>query len=235
MWWRILLICFFVLPMFALPFIDQNENGLLAKNKKSIWGVLLGICALIIGQGMYSSYAEKAALEAEVAEGIELRNTIQQHINNRDFRSALALIKSNKDKSFRAEVGSNWTYEIEPSEYVDGFINAGEYEAALDLIQDKVARQDYRCSAPLSKIVLGLYKNGKIDDAYVAAESFIEKPDSYRAADCYKPFQGLIAKHVGDLCEEGKKKEANNLIMKKSSFIYEWHKKELEKMVKNFN
>ena len=230
MWWRILIVIVIAFYLIIGLFVS-GDNGFVAKNKKLVLGIALGLCGFIIGQGMYSSYVEEAAIKEEIEQCAELKNTIQQHLNNRDYKSALALIKANESKELR--IGKTTWTQLQPEQYVDAFINAGVYDLALEVIQTKVERKSYQVSGAVTKIVLGFYKNGQIDEAYAVAESFKRPYNEPSYQDCYSPFKTLITKHVGDLCEKGNKRDALNLIEKKKSG-FELSTEEIEFIVNGY-
>lgn len=212
MWWRILLV-FFIAIYLIIALAVSKGDGFVAKNKKTVLGIALGLCALIIGQGMYSSYAEKAEIEGKKAKFEEANNAIQQHLLNRDYKSAMAEIVKNDGTGEWLPDGvdgdSKKWYGVSANKYIQAFLDAGEAEMAYQLYK----RSSSHTHDEERSMIKALYNKGLIDQAYELAESAESQFSESKVAP-------LVLEHMTDLCEQGKKTEAKAIMLKKKSAIH---------------
>lgn len=211
MWWRILIVIVIAFYLIIGLFVS-GDNGFVAKNKKLVLGISLGLCAFIIGQGMYSSYAEKAEIEGKKAKFEEANNAIQQHLLNRDYKSAMAEIVKNDGMGewLPDGVGSDtrkW-YGVSSSEYIQAFLDADEAEMAYQLFK----RHSSHTDAEEKAMIKALYHKGLIDQAYELAEASESEFGESKVAP-------LVLEHMTDLCKQGKKAEAKAIMLKKRGAI----------------
>ncbi len=171
-------------------------------------------------------------VEKDKAKYNEARREVQSHIVNRDYKSALVAAKTYEGEDFQLTMGSYTPFK--PDEFVDSFLDAEEYELALQLMNKELDKKLSRHAGIVQKIAVGLCKQNKIDLAYRTAKSYrdgasIGSPEQFH--QFISPMVEVMKVHVTDLCEKGKIKEANKLIAKEADYIGEHNTKELKKLV----